>query len=159
MSEQAVRVERLVDYSDRAAAGIGELMPDLSDRLSDDPIPEERLRAIIESPDRDQFVAYMHSKIVGAATLNLIVGTVGKKAWLEDFVTSSAEDVRGAGVGHSIWLELLEWCRERDVENLSFTSNPARNEAHRFYLRQGAKMIDTDVFKVEIDAAGRKLDP
>jgi GNAT superfamily N-acetyltransferase len=151
MVESKIRVERASEYSDEIAAGLGRLMPDLSPRLSDEPIPEERFRAIIESDDREQLIAYMDARIVGAATLNAITGLAGEKAWLEDFVTSSDESVRGQGVGHIIWGELLEWCRERDIKNLSFTSNPSRKAAHEFYLRQGAKRIETDVFRVEVE--------
>ena len=88
--------------------------------------------------------------MVGTATLNLIVGTAGEKAWLEDFVTSSEESVRGKGMGYAIWGELLNWCREREV-NLSFTSNPDREAARRFYERQGAEIIATTVFRVPVE--------
>jgi len=146
----SVRVEKVTDYTDGVAAGIGKLMPDLSPNLSGEPIPEQRLRAIIESPDREQFIALLHTKIVGAATLNLIIGPAGKKAWLEDFVTSSDENIRGKGAGHRIWQELIKWCKEQGVD-LSFTSNPNRQEAHSFYKRQGATLIDTDVFRVNVE--------
>jgi hypothetical protein len=142
MSEQ-IKVERVLEYSDEVAAGIGKLMPYLNPEFSHEPVSEERLKAIIESSDREQFVALLHGKIVGAATLNIIVGIAGEKAWLEDFVAP--------GAGYPIWQEMLEWCREKGVNKLGFTSSPTRKEAHSFYTRQGAKIYDTKVFYVDIN--------
>lgn len=147
MSDTVPEVKHLTEYSEEVAEGLGRLMPDLSQRLTDDPVDEERLRQIIESPDKDQFVARLHGRIVGAATLNLIVGLVGRKAWLEDFVVSSDESIRGQGVGFAIWRELMKWCAERGVD-LEFTSSDKREKAHAFYFRQGAIVRPTTVFRV-----------
>ena len=134
------------EYSPELAAGIGQLLPALSERHSGEPVPRELLEAIIDSPDRDQFVAEMAGRIVGTGTLNLIVGPMGKKAYLEDFVTSPDEQVRSKAVGYQIWEAMRQWCVAREVD-LEFTSKPERAEAHRFYQRQGAHIKPTSVFR------------
>ena len=142
-------VERLEAYRPEDAIGIGLLMPDLNPRLSSEPIDESVMRAIIESPDREQFVARTEEdgKIVGSAVLNLIVSSVGRKAWLDDFVTSSDPAVRGTGAGSAIWDDLIEWCDERNV-SLNFSSSNERADAHGFYLRRGAVIRNSSLFSV-----------
>jgi GNAT superfamily N-acetyltransferase len=144
-----VAIETVTSYSSEVATGIGLLMPSLNDHLTAAPIAEDLLRGIIENPDREQFIARIHDRIVGAATLNMIYGVVGKKAWLEDFVTSEAPEVRGSGVGYKLWGSISKWCEERVVD-LRFTSNPNREVAHRFYARQGAIVVPTTVFLVPL---------
>lgn len=137
-------VERLQIYQPEDAAGIGRLMPFLADSFSGDAIPEDRLRSIIDSPYHDQLVARQKSnRIVGAATLSLIIGAgAGSKAYLEDFVT----DPETKGVGSALWREMGRWCLERDVD-LHFTSRATRLAAQHFYLNRGAEIRDTNTFK------------
>jgi GNAT superfamily N-acetyltransferase len=142
-----VHVERLQEYTPEDAAGIGRLMPFLSDKFSGEPIDQELLETIINSPYHDQIVARLEGRIVGAATLSLVIGAAaGRKGYLEDFIADPA--IQQQGVGTKIWQELLTWCKEREVD-LSFTSHPSRKPAHDFY-RSRAKIYDTTVFKVDV---------
>jgi len=142
-------IERLETYREADAAGIGRLMPFLSEKLSDEPVAEDILRTIIESPHHDQLVAKIDGLIVGAATMNLLMGPgVHKQGYLEDFVTDP--EVRGQGIGDRVWQAMIDWCKEQDVD-LSFTSNPSREEAHRFYLSHGAEIRETSVFQVSVE--------
>jgi GNAT superfamily N-acetyltransferase len=151
MSEFNIEVQRLSEYTEADAVGIGRLMPFLSERLSGDPVSEERLKAIVDSPYHEQLVARLDGRIVGAATMNLLMGPgMDKEGHLEDFVTDP--EVRGRGVGDKVWREMLAWCRENGV-NLSFTSKPSRELAHRFYKNHGAEVRDTTVFRVLVDRA------
>ena len=100
------------------------------------------LAAIIDSPDRDLFVARVNGKIVGSAVMNLISFTSGKKAWLEDFVVSSDESIRDTGVGYALWQEIVVWSSVRKAP-LEFTSAATRKKAHEFYHRQGAFIKET----------------
>jgi len=147
MNEPKVTVERLQEYSDADAAGIGRLMPYLSERLSDEPMAEDLLRAIIDSPHHDQLVARLNGTIVGAATMNLLLGPgVSKQGYLEDFVTDP--EVRGMGIGDKIWQAMITWCQEQAID-FTFTSHPSREAAHRFYVNHGAEIRDTTVFRVK----------
>lgn len=142
-----ITVERLHDFNQDDAAGIGKLRPYLIEGAGDGPVDEALLRSIVESPDRVQLVARdeQRSRVVGAATLNIIVGAMaGKKGWLEDFVTDPTAGVRG--IGQLVWNEMVEWCKENDV-SLEFTSRPSRVAAHKFYLKQNAATRETTVFK------------
>ena len=147
MSQHNVIIERLTAYTHEDAIGIGQLMPFLSQRMSDAPIAEELLTEIITSPYHEQIVARLNGKIVGAATLSIIMGpAVGKQARLEGFVTDP--EIRGQGIGSKIWDEAVRWCNERHID-LEFTSSPSRKAAHSFYLARGAEIRDTTVFHVQ----------
>ncbi|RYF29690.1 MAG: GNAT family N-acetyltransferase [Chloroflexi bacterium] len=144
-STPAIHVERLATYSDDVAASIGRLMPHLSADFTDEPIPKDRLTTIIESPHHEQFVARHDERIVGAATLSIIMGAgAGSKAWLEDFVADPNAVVRG--IGQTLWSAMENWCQERSVD-LEFTSRPSRTAAHAFYAKNGAQIRETSVFK------------
>ena len=132
MNRHEISVERVLEASNEIAVGIGELMPNLSAQIPDEPIPEDSLRQIIDSPDRDLFIARINGNIVGSAVMNLIVFTSGKKAWLEDFVVSADESIRGKGIGFALWKEIVAWSSEREAP-LEFTSSPVRERAHEFY--------------------------
>lgn len=146
MNQHEISIERLATYSQKDAIGIGRLMPFLSQRMNDDPIDQKLLTQIVESPYHEQIVARLNGKIVGAATLSLIMGpAVGRQARLEGFVTHP--EIRGQGIGSRIWDEILLWCNERGID-LEFTSNPSRTAAHKFYLARGAEIRDTTTFHV-----------
>ncbi len=141
-------VERLEHYSDDDAADLGRLMPHLSARFTSEPIDKKLLETIINSPFHDQLVARLDGRIVGAATLSLIMGAAaGRKGYLEDFVADP--DVRRQGIGKKVWDEMMNWCRERNVD-LGFTSHVSREAAHNFYHAQGAVIRDTSVFHVDV---------
>lgn len=94
-----ISVERLQTYSPEDATGIGRLRPFLKDNGTDEPVDDQILRRIIDSPDRDQLVArdVNQNRIIGAATLNIIVGSIaGRKGWLEDFVTDPTTGIKGS---------------------------------------------------------------
>ncbi|MEX0748970.1 MAG: GNAT family N-acetyltransferase [Candidatus Saccharimonadales bacterium] len=147
MSE--VNVERLAQYSLEDAEQLGKLMPFLSSSFSGEPIDTELLDAIISSAFHDQLVARQRGRIIGAATLSLVMGAAaGKKGYLEDFVVHP--DTQGQGIGIGIWEEMISWCREQGVSTLNFTSAPSKEAAHRFYHANGAIERDTTVFRVDV---------
>ncbi len=145
MEHPHITVHRLTSYDPADAAGIGRLMPMLSDSFSSQPISEALLTEIIASDHHEQLVARLDSKIVGAATLSIIIGAgAGKKGWLEDFVSDQQAGV--TGIGQAIWNEMGVWCQEHDID-LHFTSRPSRLNAHEFYARNGATPRHTTVFQ------------
>ena len=140
-------VSRLTEYSEDDASELGTLMTHLSDKFIDRPIDKELLEAIIQSPYHEQLVARFQGRIVGAATLSIVMGAgAGRMGYLMDFVTDP--DVRGQGLGKRLWADMMSWCSENDV-NLTFTSRPERAAAHEFYVRSGAEIRDTTVFLAE----------
>lgn len=147
MSEATI--ERLTRYSDEDAIQLGALMPFLSSRFTAEPVKEELLTTIINSPLHTQLVARLDGKIVGAATLSVILGAaMGKKGCLEDFVVDSS--VQRHGIGGKLWQEMIDWYSEQGVRSVEFTSGPSRTAAHRFYYAHGATVRDTSVFHLDM---------
>ena len=140
-----ITVERLQAYTLEDAAGIGRLMPYLNQEFDGSPIDETHLRSIIDSPYHEQLVARIDSRIVGAATLSIVMGAkMGRKGWLEDFVSDPEAGIKG--IGQAVWNEMGVWCVEHDID-LEFTSRPSRTAAHNFYHKNGAETRETTVFK------------
>ena len=145
MNSSQITIQRLTNYSLQDAKEIGRLMPFLSTRQTDAPMPKQLLKEIISSPYHEQIVARLDGKIVGTATLNILMGPAVKKmGYLEDFVTDPKVRM---GIGNKIWDEIAQWCNEHEVD-ISFTSKPERQKAHDFYLSHGAVVRESTVFRV-----------
>jgi hypothetical protein len=69
---------------------------------------------------------------------------MGRKIWLEDFVSDPNSGVQGAA--SAVWNEMGKICLQNNAK-LRFTSKALREEAHRFYKKRGAQIIDTTVFE------------
>lgn len=137
-------IERLAQYTEQDAIELGRLMTYLSEKCNGDPIPQEVMEAVIASEHHDQLVARLHNRIVGAATVSLVMNIArGNMGYLEAFVVDP--EARGKGVADAIWAELMQWCSERGVR-LEFTSNDTRVAAHKFYHSHGAVPRETTVF-------------
>lgn len=149
-STDAISIEKLTAYSANDAAMIGKILPHLSSSFSGDPVPEQVLRDIIESPFHEQLVARKNTgEIVGIATVSLTFGAaVGRGVWLEDFVV--APEAQGSGTGSKLWDAAVTWCQDNSAEKLCFTSRPSRTSAQAFYIKRGAVARDTTFFKKQI---------
>ena len=55
------------------------------------------------------------------------------------------EDTRGLGIGKRLCLEIEQWARDRSVPMLRVRSQIIREDAHRFYLREGYSKVKTSV--------------
>lgn len=140
-------IKVLDKYTPESASRIRELMTQLSRSGKDrGEITKEWLEEIIASPYHDILIATDDSgKIIGIASLSIIVNLRDKKAYLEDFVTDTT--LRGQGIGSALWDAMLDWARAKDCTELIFTSGYDREAAHRFYLSHDAKIYDTAFFR------------
>ena len=146
-----MKIEVLTEYNKDTANRIRELLIQLSRSGKDrGEIPEEWFEDLINSPSHDMLLAMGDDgKIVGIATLSIIMGPIVRKiAYLEDFVTD--ENCRGQGVGSSLWQAMLDWAREKGCTELNFTSGHGREAAQEFYKKRGAEIYDTNFFRLPI---------
>lgn len=110
----------------------------------------QALEAVIAAENQTLLLARLDGKVVGMATLALLVGPIaGRKIYLDDFVTDPS--VQGKGVGSRLWDAMLSWGQQHGAAKLTFTSNPKRQAAHRFYLHKGATIYNTTVFEKTIE--------
>ncbi|MBQ2695466.1 GNAT family N-acetyltransferase [Candidatus Saccharibacteria bacterium] len=152
-----MKIIRLTKYTPAIATRIRELLIQLSRSGKDKgEIPKEWFEDIINSPWHDLLLAideesgdtsvYPYGKIIGIATLSVIMGPgIKKNAYLEDFVTDNT--VRGKGIGSALWQEMLAWSTEKGCANLEFTCGNGRETAQQFYKNHGASVYDTNFFR------------
>lgn len=140
-------IKPLNEYTTETANHIRELLIQLSRSKQDKgEIPREWFEEIISSPYHDLLIAEEEGKIIGIATLTVIMGpNIRKNAYLEDFVTD--QDYRGKGVGSALWDEMLKWAREKGCKNLEFTCGNGRETAQEFYKHHGAEIYETNFFR------------
>jgi GNAT superfamily N-acetyltransferase len=55
------------------------------------------------------------------------------------------EDMRGQGIGRRLCLEVEGWARSRSVSLVRVRSQIKREDAHRFYLRDGYRQVKTSL--------------
>ena len=81
-------------------------------------------------------VALDNDGVAGVALFRVVENThVGRKLYVDDLVTDSAR--RSLGVGHSL-LEFLEAeARHYGCASLDLDSGTQREQAHKFYFREG----------------------
>ncbi len=144
-------IKKLETYTPEIATRARELLIELSRSKKDKgEIPRAWFEDVINSPYHDLLIAEEDGKILGIATLSIIMGPgIRKNAYLEDFVTDST--VRGKGVGSALWHAMLEWAAEKGCKDLEFTCGHGRESAQEFYKHHGAEVYDTNFFRKSID--------
>jgi GNAT superfamily N-acetyltransferase len=55
------------------------------------------------------------------------------------------EDMRGLGVGRRLCLEVENWARSKSIPIVRVRSQIKREDAHRFYLRDGYRQVKTSL--------------
>ncbi len=146
-----MRVEILTKYEEATANRIRELLIQLSRSGKDrGEIPKEWFKDLIKSENHDMLLAIDdNNKVIGIATLSIIMGPIVRKAaYLEDFVTDV--EVRGQGVGSKLWEEMLKWAKSKGCSEFCFTSGQGREAAQQFYLKRGAEIYDTNFFRLSL---------
>jgi GNAT superfamily N-acetyltransferase len=93
-------------------------------------------------------------RIALAAVLNgQIVGWI--EAFIERHLQSSAsaligglvvrDGTRGVGIGKRLCLEVEEWARSKSIPLIRVRSQIIREDAHRFYVRDGYRKVKTSL--------------
>jgi hypothetical protein len=57
IKQHQFHIERIIEADEQLAVEVGALLTDLSDKLSGDPVDMALLSSIVDSPDRDLFIA------------------------------------------------------------------------------------------------------
>ena len=104
----------------------------------------ERIEELSRAADRVAFAAIIDGEIVGwidAATERHLQSPV--TAVIGGLVVR--EDMRGLGIGKRLCLEIEEWARSKSIPVVRVRSQIKREDAHRFYLRDGYSKIKTSL--------------
>jgi GNAT superfamily N-acetyltransferase len=104
----------------------------------------ERIEEMSRATDRIAFAAVVSGQLIGwidAAMERHLQSPVS--AVIGGLVVR--EDTRGLGVGRRLCLEIEEWARSKSVPVVRVRSQIKREDAHRFYLRDGYRKVKTSL--------------
>jgi GNAT superfamily N-acetyltransferase len=104
----------------------------------------ERIEDLSRTADRVAFAAVIDGQIVGwidAAMERHL--QYAASAVIGGLVVR--EDMRGLGVGKRLCLEVEEWARSKSIPIVRVRSQMKREDAHRFYLRDGYRKVKTSL--------------
>lgn len=108
----------------------------------------KRIDTMTRSEDRVAFAAVRDAELVGEL-LGWIDAAVERHLQAEDTVVIGGlvvrESARGCGVGKRLCEEVEQWARERGFRRVRVRSQIKREDAHRFYLRDGYRQVKTSV--------------
>ena len=113
-----------------AAEGVHrQLRPHLPDEYA------ERMAEVFAS-GAEMAVAIEGSRVIGIAVFRVIEKTfTGRELYCDDLVTD--EQARSQGVGKALMRYMEAVARERHCDTLALDSGTQRDQAHRFYVREG----------------------
>lgn len=146
-----IEIGPMTEYDPAVAESMGRLLMDLSSHYDGEAVTRERLEEIIESPWHDILLAFDDEKLVGIASVSVIMGAlIGRNEYLEDFVVSA--ECQGKGIGTQMWQKIVEWGRAKGCKRLEFTSSGKGKKigAVKFYQKNGAEIRDTNSFRFEL---------
>ncbi|MBU6232848.1 MAG: GNAT family N-acetyltransferase [Acidobacteria bacterium] len=142
-----MRVEELTSVDHKTVEAIQRLMSQLS--TSAPPVTVDVMTSVVSSPVNTVFVARDGDDIVGTLTLVVFPIPTGVRAWIEDVVVD--ESARGNGIGDDLIAAAVEKSQRLGARSIDLTSRPAREAAHRLYLKAGFIVRETNVYRFSIE--------
>ena len=146
-----VQIGTMTEYDANIAEDMGKILTGLSSKYDGSQIEREWIEDIIESANHDVLLATIDDKLVGVATVSIVMGPLIKKnVYLEDFVVD--QSYQGRGIGTQLFEAVQEWGRKKGCRRLEFTSSGKGKKACAvaFYQKRGAEKRDTNVFRIEL---------
>ena len=105
-----------------------QLRPHLADYVA-------RMRQVLGA-GAEMAVALDGGEVRGVTVFRILEKThSGRELYCDDLVTDEAK--RSTGVGHALIAYMERICRERDCDTFSLDSGTQRQQAHKFYFREG----------------------
>jgi GNAT superfamily N-acetyltransferase len=101
-----------------------------------------RIERLLRSSERTAFAALLDGRLVGWIDV-----AVERHLQSRDTAVIGGlvvdEKVRGRGIGRRLCQEAEDWARERGLQIVRVRSQVKREDAHRFYLRDGYELVKT----------------
>ena len=94
-----------------------------------------RMREVIAA-GAEMAVALDGGEVLGVAIYRMVERTFsGREMYCDDLVTD--ESRRSTGVGHALMEHMRSLCAKRGADAFTLDSGVQRNQAHKFYFREG----------------------
>jgi GNAT superfamily N-acetyltransferase len=95
----------------------------------------ERMKVILDR-GAEMAVALVDGKVAGITVFRMVERTfTGREIYCDDLVTDEAQ--RSTGVGHALIEYMMDLCRKRACDYFTLDSGCRREQAHKFYFREG----------------------
>ena len=95
----------------------------------------ERMKEVFAG-GAEMAVAVIDGQVAGVTVFRILEKThSGRDLYCDDLVTGERQ--RSAGVGHALMEYMEAICRERACDTFSLDSGTWRQQAHKFYFREG----------------------
>ncbi len=103
-----------------------------------DPGYENAFAAIEQDPNNRVVVMEAGGRVIGCLQLTFLPGLSFKGMWRGQIESVRiASDLRGRGLGHTLFRWAIDECRSRGCGVVQLTTNAVRTEAQRFYVSLG----------------------
>jgi len=133
-------IDEVKEVTPELMDAVRQLLPQLTVKK---PPSQNELQALVNSESSSLVVARDGTgTIVGIACVAVYRVPTGIRAIIEDVVVDVT--VRGQGVGEALTRRCLNIARTKGVAAVTLTSNPAREEANRLYVRMGFTLRHTN---------------
>jgi GNAT superfamily N-acetyltransferase len=110
-----------------------------------------RMREVIAA-GAEMAVATDGGEVTGVAVYRMVERTLsGREMYCDDLVTD--ETRRSKGVGHALMEHMRGLCAKRGADAFTLDSGVQRNQAHRFYFREGMTITSFHFTQVLSDRA------
>ncbi|OGG79856.1 hypothetical protein A3A39_04700 [Candidatus Kaiserbacteria bacterium RIFCSPLOWO2_01_FULL_54_13] len=137
-------IVQLTAVNEKTCKEINALLPQLSDARTSLGL----LQATAASPTAELWVVTEAGKIVGMATLVLMMRVAGMSSRIEDFVVDEA--YRGKGLGKMLCGKLVERAKARGAYSIHLTSRPDRVAANALYKKLGFEQRNTNAYRLQL---------
>ena len=142
ISKDKIKIEELRGYTQVQFEDMGQLMSELSDRVS---YTQFELMRVLKDSNCHLYVLLDGEHIIGCATLCIFHSPTGAKGSIEDVVVSSA--YRGQHLGRRLMEYVLEEAEAYAPIELHLTSRPQRVAANGLYRALGFERKETNVYQ------------
>ncbi|HEY4520964.1 MAG TPA: GNAT family N-acetyltransferase [Candidatus Paceibacterota bacterium] len=141
-----VEIVRLTEAHEQALKEINSLIHQLSPRLPK--CSMELLQRIAADDNLELWTAKDGERIVGMATLAIVVIPESPRAQIEDVVVD--EQYRGQGLGERLSTKLIERAREKKIPTITLSSRADRVAANKLYQKLGFQMKETNIYRLKL---------
>lgn len=139
-------LEQLKEANEKDQQDVNVLIKQLSERLSDCSL--EFLQKIVADQNTELWVVREEGKIVGMATLAVVLMPEGERAQIEDVVVDASQ--RGKGLGELLSKKLIERARERGIKTITLSSKAERVAANALYQKLGFEKRETNFYRMSL---------
>lgn len=143
-SNMSVKIVQLKKADTAAVRDLNHLMTQLRKNSSECAGTLSELRNIVNSKNAVMIAAKDGKRIIGAATLYIIIKIGRKNGTIEDVVVDSA--YRGRGIGKKVVQKIIRAARAKKLRALHLTSRPSRVAANKLYRKLGFKPKKTNPY-------------